>query len=117
MSETATSNGSGNGRIQFDDDGVENPLHKLTDEQIEAIGKEFDELHDQVKEDLGDRDAAYIRGIIGLQRRLALLGRVLLVPSRSRPRSWSPARACWAWPRSSRTWRSGTTSCTASGTG
>src|SRR5215212_4446913 len=80
---TATTNG--NGRVQFDEDGVENPLYKLTDEQIEAIGKEFDELHDQVKEDLGDRDAAYIRGIIGLQRRLALLGRVLLVPSRSAP--------------------------------
>jgi fatty acid desaturase len=85
MSETATSNGSGNGRVQFDEDGVENPLYKLTDEQIEAIGKEFDELHDQVKEDLGDRDAAYIHGIIGLQRRLALLGRVLLIPSRSAP--------------------------------
>src|SRR5215208_5530941 len=82
---TATSNGSGNGRVEFDEDGIENPLYKLTDEQIEAIGKEFDELHDQVKEDLGDRDAAYIRGIIGLQRRLALLGRVLLVPSRSAP--------------------------------
>jgi fatty acid desaturase len=85
VSETATSNGSGNGRVQFDDDGIENPLYKLTDEQIEAIGKEFDELHDQVKEDLGERDSAYIRGIIDLQRRLALLGRVLLVPSRSAP--------------------------------
>ena len=80
---TATANG--NGRVQFDEDGMENPLYKLTDEQIEAIGKEFDELHDQVKDDLGDRDAAYIRGIIDLQRRLALLGRVLLVPSRSAP--------------------------------
>src|SRR5215213_2504025 len=85
VSETATSNGSGNGRVQFDDDGFENPLYKLTDEQIEAIGKEFDELHDQVKEDLGERDSAYIRGIIDMQRRLALLGRVLLVPSRSGP--------------------------------
>src|ERR671921_322335 len=31
---------------------VENPLHRLTPEQIEAIGKEFDELHDQVFEDM-----------------------------------------------------------------
>src|SRR3954454_10007551 len=64
---------------------VENPLHKLTAEQIEAIGKEFDELHDQVFEDLGERDSKYIRGIIGLHRRLALLGRVLLIGSRYRP--------------------------------
>jgi linoleoyl-CoA desaturase len=64
---------------------IENPLHQLTDEQIDAIGREFDELHDQVKADLGDRDARYIRGIIGLQRRLGLLGRMLLIGSRYRP--------------------------------
>src|SRR3954467_3175933 len=70
--------------IEIDDD-VESPLKRLSDEQLEAIGKEFDELHDQVFEDLGDRDAKYIRGIIDLHRRLALLGRVLLVASRYRP--------------------------------
>jgi linoleoyl-CoA desaturase len=68
---------------------IENPLSRLTDEQIEAIGKEFDELHDQVFEDLGERDAKYIHGIIALHRRLALLGRVLLVGSRSRPLWWA----------------------------
>ena len=36
--------------------------------------------------------------------------------SRSSPRGW-PARPRTRWPRSSRTWRSATTSCTASGTG
>jgi fatty acid desaturase len=66
-------------------DTVENPINRLTEEQLEAIGREFDELHEQVKSDLGDRDARYIRGIIGLQRRLALLGRVLLIGSRFRP--------------------------------
>ena len=65
--------------------GIENPLLQLTDEQLEAIGKEFDELHDEVKADLGDRDARYIRGVIALQRRLALLGRALLFASRSKP--------------------------------
>src|SRR4051794_34106418 len=64
---------------------IENPLHRLTDEQIEALGKEFDELHEQVKSDLGERDSAYIRGIIDLHRRLGLLGRVLLIASRFRP--------------------------------
>ncbi len=64
---------------------VENPLHKLTPEQIEALGREFDAIHDDVFEDLGERDAAYIRGMIDLHRRLALVGRVLLVGSRYRP--------------------------------
>jgi linoleoyl-CoA desaturase len=64
---------------------VENPLHKLTSEQIEAIGRELDAIHDDVFEDLGERDAAYIRGMIDLHRRLALIGRVLLVGSRYRP--------------------------------
>src|SRR3954465_1952086 len=64
---------------------IENPLHRLSDEQIEAIGREFDALHDEVRADLGDRDARYIRGVIGLQRRLGLMGRVLLIGSRYRP--------------------------------
>ena len=67
------------------DDDVESPLARLSAEQIEAIGKEFDQLHDEVFEDLGERDAKYIHGIIDLHRRLALLGRVLLVGSRWRP--------------------------------
>jgi NADPH-dependent stearoyl-CoA 9-desaturase len=62
----------------------ENPLHRLTPEQIEEIGREFDELHEQVKASLGDRDARYIRSIIGLQRRLALIGRLELIASRWR---------------------------------
>src|SRR5437763_2625196 len=60
----------------------ENPLHRLSDEQIEELGRIFDDLHEQVMSDLGQRDADYIRGVIGLRRRLALLGRVLLVPAR-----------------------------------
>jgi len=81
---TAAENGHRtNGAVAIDDQ--ENPLHRLTPEQIEQIGKEFDELHEQVKADLGDRDARYIRSIIALQRRLALLGRLELIGSRWRP--------------------------------
>ncbi|HUE26851.1 MAG TPA: fatty acid desaturase [Solirubrobacteraceae bacterium] len=68
--------------------GIENPLLRLSDEQLEAIGKEFDQLHDEVKADLDDRDALYIRGIIALQRRLALMGRAELFASRSGPAWW-----------------------------
>src|SRR4051812_22419828 len=70
----------------------ENPLHKLSEKQIEELGKLFDDLHEQVKDDLGQRDADYIRGVIGLQRRLALIGRALLVPARFRA-SWMAGTA------------------------
>jgi linoleoyl-CoA desaturase len=71
-----------------DENGVENPLARLSDEQLEQIGREFDELHDEVRADLGERDARYIRGIISLQRRLALMGRAWLFASRSKP-AWA----------------------------
>jgi fatty acid desaturase len=67
----------------FEED-AENPLHKLTPQQLEELGREFDAIHDEVFADLGDRDAKYIRGMIGLHRRLVLLGRLELVFSRWR---------------------------------
>jgi NADPH-dependent stearoyl-CoA 9-desaturase len=66
-------------------DGIDNPLTRLSDEELEQLGREFDALHDEVKSDLGDRDAAYIRGVIALQRRLALMGRVELFAARFWP--------------------------------
>ena len=59
----------------------ENPLNRLTPEQLEELGKLFDELHEEVKDDLGDRDAKYIRSIIALHRRLGLMGRAELLAS------------------------------------
>jgi fatty acid desaturase len=64
---------------------LENELHLLSAEQIEAIGSEFDALYEEVRRSLGDRDATYIRSIIALQRRLALLGRGMLIGSSYRP--------------------------------
>ena len=61
------------------------PLAHLSEEQIEALGREFDAIHDEVFNDLGERDAKYIRSMIEMHRRMALLGRALLVPSRFRP--------------------------------
>jgi fatty acid desaturase len=81
--EAATMNGHRtNGHVSLEE--PENPLHRLTPEQIEELGKEFDALHQQVKDSLGERDAKYIRSIIALQRRLALIGRVELFFSRWR---------------------------------
>src|SRR5688500_1415517 len=64
---------------------IESPLAHLTDEQIEELGKEFDAIHDEVYEDLGDRDRRYIVSMIEMHRRLAVLARVLLLGSRYRP--------------------------------
>ena len=61
------------------------PLAHLSEEQIEALGREFDAIHDEVFNDLGERDAKYIRSMIEMHRRLALMGRAFLVPSRMRP--------------------------------
>ena len=80
---TATQNGH-LADVEVTAEASENPLHRLTAEQIEQIGKEFDELHEQVKADLGDRDATYIRSMIAFQRRLALMGRAELFASRWR---------------------------------
>src|SRR5215210_7910465 len=64
---------------------IENPIDRLTPEQIKEIGELFDKLHEEVKNDLGERDATYIRSIIELQRRLAVLGRILIAGSKYRP--------------------------------
>jgi NADPH-dependent stearoyl-CoA 9-desaturase len=50
----------------------------LTPEQIEALGRELDELRNRVFAELGERDAEYIRRIIKTQRGLEIAGRVLL---------------------------------------
>src|SRR5438270_5493514 len=57
------------------------PLERLTPEQIEEIGQGFRQLHDEVFGSLGERDAKYIRSLIALHRKLAVGGRVLLLPS------------------------------------
>ncbi len=64
---------------------IGSPLARLTPSEIEAIGKEFDAIHDEVFASLADRDAQYIRSIIALQRQLELLSRAILLGSRYRP--------------------------------
>src|SRR5581483_11033600 len=50
----------------------------LTEEQIQALGDELDELRGRVIMDLGERDANYIRNVIKVQRGLEIGGRALL---------------------------------------
>ena len=54
------------------------PHPQLTDEQIEALGRELDALRARVAADLGERDVNYIRNMIRTQRGLELAGRGLL---------------------------------------
>jgi linoleoyl-CoA desaturase len=63
----------------------DNPLYKLSEEQLEEIGKKFDALHDEVFNDLGEVDANYIRNMIALQRRLVAASRAVLMFSRFKP--------------------------------
>jgi NADPH-dependent stearoyl-CoA 9-desaturase len=63
----------------------ESPLARLSLEQLEQLGREFDAIHDEVYADLGDRDARYIRSTIRLHRHLVLAARALLIGSRYRP--------------------------------
>ncbi|WOC13426.1 fatty acid desaturase family protein [Gordonia sp. MP11Mi] len=64
---------------------AENPLARLSDEELEQIGREFDAIHDEVFASLGDKDSEYIRNVIALQRQLALLARAILLGSRYKP--------------------------------
>ena len=64
---------------------MQSPLARLSEAQIEEIGRELDAIHDEVFAELGDRDRRYITSMIEMQRRLVVTGRVLLFASRRRP--------------------------------
>jgi NADPH-dependent stearoyl-CoA 9-desaturase len=61
------------------------PLSHLSGEQLDELGREFDSIRDRVVAELGSRDRRYIESMIAMQRRLAVMGRVLLLASRYRP--------------------------------
>jgi NADPH-dependent stearoyl-CoA 9-desaturase len=71
-------------QVSFEDE-PDNPLARLTPEQIEQLGREFDAIHDDVYAELGDRDARYIRSTIKLHRELVLAARAMLAGARYRP--------------------------------
>ena len=64
---------------------IESPLARLTEEQIEQLGKEFDAIHDEVFDELGDRDRRYITSMIEMHRRLVVMSRLVLLGSRFKP--------------------------------
>ncbi|HXR31840.1 MAG TPA: acyl-CoA desaturase [Solirubrobacterales bacterium] len=64
---------------------VESPLARLSAEQLDDLARELDEIRDRTFADLGERDRRYIESMIAMQRRLAVIGRVLLLGARYRP--------------------------------
>ena len=82
MSTTEQTQGEHNQSI---DEDIESPLARLSEEQIEALGREFDAIHDEVFNDLGERDATYIKSMIEMHRRLVVMGRLALLASRYWP--------------------------------
>jgi linoleoyl-CoA desaturase len=64
---------------------IESPLARLSPEQIEELGREFERIHDEVFSELGDRDRRYITSMIEMHRRLVVAGRVLLFAGRFKP--------------------------------
>jgi NADPH-dependent stearoyl-CoA 9-desaturase len=64
---------------------VASPLAHLSAEQLDELARELDEIRDRTFADLGERDRRYIESMIAMQRRLAVMGRVLLLGARYRP--------------------------------
>jgi fatty acid desaturase len=72
---------------------VQSPFAHLTDRELEKLAKEFDAIHDEVFAELGDRDRRYIKSVITAQRQIVVVGRVLLLASRSKT-AWILGTAC-----------------------
>lgn len=77
MSATATATKNGT--------TPDNPLARLSREQIDEIGEEFQRIHDEVYADLGQRDREYITNVVSFHRRLVALSRIVLMASRYTP--------------------------------
>ena len=56
-----------------------NPLARLSQDDLEDIGRELDAIRDEIVESLGEEDAAYIRRVIKSQRMLEVGGRATLL--------------------------------------
>jgi len=79
--------------VRRKDKSPSSPLAHLSEEDLANLAGELDALHDRVIADLGDRDRRYIFSVIGLHRRLEILGRALLVNAGSTPAAAAGAAA------------------------
>jgi len=58
---------------------AQNPTAHLSADDIAEIGRRLDAIRQEVIDDRGEKDAAYIRGMVDLQRRLELGSRAVLL--------------------------------------
>jgi fatty acid desaturase len=65
----------------------DSPVAHLSPDDVERIGAELDTLRQRVLDSLGERDAAYIRRVIDVQRKLEIGSRALLLANRV-PGAW-----------------------------
>jgi linoleoyl-CoA desaturase len=93
-----------------------NPIGHLTAEDVEQLGRELDAIREQIIASRGERDAAYIRKVIDVQRKLELSSRAILLFSLFPP-AWLVGTAGLSISKILENMEIGTTSCTASGTG
>ena len=70
---------------QTPEEEIQSPLAQLSKEQIEKLAEEFDAIHDEVYDDLGEHDRRYITSMIELHRRLAVMARVALLAADLKP--------------------------------
>ncbi|GAA4841681.1 fatty acid desaturase [Actinomycetospora corticicola] len=63
----------------------------LTEADVEALGREFDQIRADIEESRNDKDAAYIRRLITIQRRLNVAARVMMFGSNRRELWWAGA--------------------------
>ena len=71
-----------------DGPAAESPLARLTPAQLDELGRELDAIGDEVRADLGERDAQYIRSTIALHRRLVVGARALLTAGSRNKGAW-----------------------------
>src|SRR6201995_2515907 len=63
----------------------------LSEEEVEELGREFDQIRKDIEESRGSDDAAYINRMIKIQRRLAVARRITLFAGRGKPAFWAGA--------------------------
>src|SRR3954454_22410561 len=64
---------------------IESPLARLSDEEIEKIGEEFETIGNEVFDSLGDRDRRYIVAMIEMHRRMLVASRAILAAGEVSP--------------------------------